>query len=53
LVRRVSDLIARVDPGRPDIQVSNKTSNWLKTGPLHLHQADLDNAIANLQKADP
>jgi putative heme transporter len=32
------------------IQVSNKTSNWLKTGPLHLHQADLDNAIANLQK---
>jgi predicted PurR-regulated permease PerM len=31
------------------IQVSNQTSDWLKTGPLHLHQADLDNAVANLQ----
>jgi predicted PurR-regulated permease PerM len=32
------------------IQVTNKTADWLKTGPLHLHQADLDKAIANLQK---
>jgi predicted PurR-regulated permease PerM len=32
------------------VQVGNQTSNWLKTGPLHLHQADLDKAIANLQK---
>jgi len=32
------------------IQFINQTSDWLKTGPLHLHQADLDNAIANLQK---
>jgi len=33
------------------VDFSKKTSDWLKTGPLHLHQADLDKAIDNLQAA--
>jgi len=33
------------------VQVSDEIGNWLRTGPLHLQQRDLDQTITNLQKA--